>query len=463
MNGLWRGVKNAFRNKIRTVSIILILGLSMGLALSMLIANQAVTSKIEAVKSSIGNTVSISPAGARGFEGGGDPLTAASVTKVSSLEHVTSVTKTLSDRATTDNTNLQSAVEAGSLGQRNAGNSGQSFNFTPPSGGMGGQQGGSSDSSSSSGTVTRTFTPPVTIVGTNDPSTLATSEGASSSTLTLTSGEIFDGNSTVNVAILGKSLAEKNSLSVGSTFTLYGQPVKVVGVYDTGSTFTNNQVIMPVATLQTLSSQADQYSSVTLKVDSIENVASVTTAAKSALGDSADVTNGSEQAESTISPLKNIQTISTYSLIAAVGAGAVIVLLTMIMIVRERRREIGVLKAIGASNVKIAAQFAAEAVTFTLLATVIGFVIAAFAAQPLTSVLATSSTSSSTTSGMAGPGGGGRGGFRALQSVQDLTAQLDWHIVLYGLGTAILIAIIGSLLTSFFIAKVRPAEVMRAE
>lgn len=455
MNGLARGVKNAFRNKIRTVSIVLILGLSMGLALSMLIANQAVSQKIDAVKTSIGNTVSISPAGARGFEGGGDPLTTAEVAKVSSLEHVTSVTKTLSDRVTTENSNLQSAVDAGSLGQRNSNNSGQSFQAPPQ------MSGGNSQSGDSSQTqVTRTFTPPVTVIGTNDPSKLATSEGSSSSTLSLTSGEVFAGNSSENVALVGKTLAEKNSLSVGSTFTLYGQTVKVVGIFDTGSTFSNNQVIVPLTTLQTLSSQVDQVTSVTLNVDSIENVASVTTAAKTALGDSADVTNGSEQAETTVAPLKNIQTISTYSLIAAVGAGAVIVLLTMIMIVRERRREIGVLKAIGASNVKIALQFMAEAVTFTLLATVIGFVIAAFAAQPLTSVLATSSSSTSTAGG---PGMGMRGGFRALQSVRDLTAQMDWTIVLYGLAAAILIAVLGSLLTSFFIAKVRPAEVMRAE
>ena len=146
---------------------------------------------------------------------------------------------------------------------------------------------------------------------------------------------------------------------------------------------------------------------------------------------------------------------------AAVGAGAVIILLTMIMIVRERRREIGVLKAIGASNAKIATQFAAESVTFTLLATIIGFVVAAIAAQPLVTALASSSTSS--TGGMGGPGGMRGGGFRALEGVRDISAQLDWTIILYGLGVAILIAVVGSLLTSFFIAKVRPAEVMRTE
>ena len=81
MNGYARGVKNAFRNKVRTISIVLILGLSIGLAVSMLVANQAVSNKIADVKSSVGNTVSISPAGARGFEGGGDPITTSDVAK----------------------------------------------------------------------------------------------------------------------------------------------------------------------------------------------------------------------------------------------------------------------------------------------------------------------------------------------------------------------------------------------
>jgi putative ABC transport system permease protein len=74
MNVFSRGVRNAFRNMIRTFSIIVILGLSIGLSLTMLVANHAVSDKITSVKASVGNTVTISPAGVRGFEGGGDPL-----------------------------------------------------------------------------------------------------------------------------------------------------------------------------------------------------------------------------------------------------------------------------------------------------------------------------------------------------------------------------------------------------
>ena len=83
MNAFTRGVRNAFRNVIRTISIVIILGLSVGLALTMLIARQTVQDKITSVKSTIGNTISISPAEARGFQGGGEPLTSDELKKVS--------------------------------------------------------------------------------------------------------------------------------------------------------------------------------------------------------------------------------------------------------------------------------------------------------------------------------------------------------------------------------------------
>src|SRR5579862_9386640 len=131
MNVITRGIRNAFRNQIRTFSIVVILGLSIGLSLAMLIAHQAVGDKINSVKASVGNTVSISPAGVRGFEGGGNPLTDAQIAQVKNLPHVTGSKESLNDRLTTSNTNLQSAISAGSLGQRFSQNSGQSF--TPPS------------------------------------------------------------------------------------------------------------------------------------------------------------------------------------------------------------------------------------------------------------------------------------------------------------------------------------------
>ncbi len=467
MNVITRGFKNAFRNVIRTVSLVVILGISIGLALSMLVAYQAVNTKIENVKASVGNTVSISPAGVRGFEGGGDPLTEDDLSKVVSLDHVTGVTKALSDRLTTDNTDLESAVDAGSLGRRNANNSGQGFEFQggAPGGGNGSNAGSNNSSGNSQSQVTRTFTPPVTLIGTTDPTNLSTGS-MGGGTFTLKDGEVFDGSSSEYVAVIGSSLAEKNDLSVGSTFTAYNKTIKVIGIFDAGNTFSNNQVLMPLQVVQALSDQAGSVTSATLTVDSITNVESVTNAASKALGDAADVTNAAAQAESSITPLENIRTISLYSLFGAVIAGAVIILLTMIMIVRERRREIGVLKAIGANNRTVTGQFAIEAVTLTLLGSVVGMVIGVLAGGPITKMLV-NNASSSTTAAAGGPGGMGGGPGRAFgglrESVLNVQIAVGWEIILYGLAAVLVIALLGSVLASFFISKIRPAEVMHAE
>ncbi len=457
MNVVTRGVRNAFRNSIRTFSIVAILGLSIGLALSMLVARSAVEDKISSVKASIGNTVTVSPAGTQGFEGGGEPLTGKAVSKISSLDNVTSVVQTLNDRLTSENTNLVSAIDAGTLGNRRAGNSGVGF-MAPPS-----DVPRMESSSGASGTeqITRTFTPPVTATGSNN-TTSATVYGGD--TVTFTSGKAFDPSKAENEAVVGKALAEKNSLKVGSTFTTYGQTITVVGIYDTGNTFANAGLILPLATLQKLSSQTDTVTSAVVTVDSVDNIDTAVSAIKKQLGSTADVVSNQETAKQAVEPLESVKTISTFSLFVAVIAGAVIILLTMVMIVRERRREIGVFKAIGASNIKVVLQFMSEAVTLTILGLLAGLIIGVATAGPITKVLVNNSQSSGQALQMGAPnrmrGFAGRG---LGANVRNVKASVDSSILVYGVGTAFIIAMIGSAIPALLISKVRPAEVMRAE
>lgn len=455
MNVVSRGIRNAFRNQIRTFSIVVILGLSMGLALAMLVARQAVENKIQTVKSSIGNTITISPAGSRGFEGGGEPLTTDQLTKVTKVTNVTKVTETLADRLTSENTNLVSAIDAGTLGNRRASDSGVSFQQAPP------DQAFVREQSSSGTTITRTFTPPVTITGTNDVSSNNVFGGNS---VTFTSGQNLDPTKDEDKAIVGKSLAEKNSLNVGSTFTAYGKTITVAGIYDTGNTFANNGLIMSLPALQRLSGQTSSVTNATVTVNSIDNIDTAVTAIKTILGSAADVVSNQDTAKDAIAPLENVRTISTYSLIGAVITGAIIILLTMMMIVRERRREIGVMKAIGASNGTTMLQFISEAITLTVLGMVIGLVVGVAAANPITKVLINNSSSSQT---VASPGQGGPRLFRTigsgLQDVKNVKANVGLDIIGYGMGAAIIIAIVGSALPAYLISKIRPAEVMRVE
>jgi len=448
MNVVTRGIRNAFRNTIRTFSIVVILGLSIALALSMLIARQAVSDKIDSVKSSVGNTISISPAGYNAMSDANNALTTEDLAKVKKLDHVSSVAENLSSRLTTEGatamvgpggqsdsnatTSLKSAVNLNSVNKKDGDGPKIMIN--------------------GSSTLPSNFSLPVSILGTTDPT------HPNNKAVTIKSGTAIDGNKDANQAMISTAMATKNNLKVGSTFTAYGETLTVAAIFESGTQAGNDIVVVSLATLQRLSDQSGVISSATATVDSADNLSSVTSAVTAALGSDADVQSAQEEAENTIKPLKNIQTISMYSLIGAVIAGSVIILLTMIMIVRERRREIGVVKAIGASNISIMTQFMIEAITLTALGSVIGIAAGMLAGSPITKLLVDNSTSSS------GPMQAGPGAFRAIgRGVGNVTTSVGWDIILYGLGAAILIAVIGSSIASFFIAKVRPAEVMRAE
>lgn len=454
MGTLKRGVKNAFRNTIRTLAITLILAISIGLALVMLLSYRTVNSKIESVKASIGNTITMTPAGSSGFEGGGEPLTTGQISDVKAIAHVQSVSATTSDRLTAGtDTNLASSIDPGTLGNRRG-------NFNANNAG-----GNTTQSNRTNTTQTpRTFTVPIVATGINDVSNLSKNGSH------ITAGDFFDASSDNNDAIVGSGLATKNNLNVGSTFTAYATTITVKAIVDSGNQFGNNGLYMPLHTLQRLSAQVDQVSSATVTVDSITNIAPTVDAIKAKVGaDKADVVSNEDAAKAALAPLENIKNITMYSLIGALVAGAIIILLTMMMIVRERRREIGVLKAIGASNVNVVIQFVTESLTLTALGAVLGVVLGIATSNPVLNALVASNTSGG---GARAQGGGGfgriaaaagnfGGGFGA--TVRDLHNSTGASIVLYGLLAAVAIAIIGSAFPAYLIAKVRPAEVMRGE
>jgi putative ABC transport system permease protein len=433
---------------VRSLSVILILSISIGMALVMFMSMRAVQNRIDSVKSSIGNTVSVSPAGVRGFEGGGELLTSENADMIKNIPNVTKVVEIVSERLTNGtDTNLVSAVEAGSFGnrQRERQSVGNDTNQRSPQG---------------------NFTPPIMVTGTNDFTSLS---NLNASKFEITSGEKFDVNTQDLVSLIGKSLAEKNNLSTGSVFQAYGKDIKVVGIFDGGNTFSNANLIMPVKTLQTLSGQSGQYNSLTVQVNSIDSLPRVVDQIKDKLGSKVDVVSSQDSSSEAITPLQNIKNISLYSLIGSIIAGTIILFLTMVMIVRERRREIGVLKAIGSSNVGITFQFAIESLVLTSLSSVIGIIVGTFLSNPILKVLVSNNSTNSQITNQ-GPEGAGRmmrlgvgvaGG--AQSAISNLSANVGWEIILYGILAAMIIAVIGSMIPSFAISKISPAEVMRAE
>jgi putative ABC transport system permease protein len=465
VNSLRRGVRNAFRNSMRSVGVVIILAVAIALSISMLIARDAVTTKINSVRASTGNTITVSPKGFFGFSGGGTPLTTAEVNDLLNLKNVTSVQESLSEELQSSQTSLKSPTPSGTLG-------GRFGNF-----------GGGSGSSTGSGGSSTTFTIPVRIIGTNSPGNALVGGANGGGTEKLTSGTSFSPTSKANVAVVGATLASKNKLKVGSTFTAYGKTITVVGIYNSGSTFADSDVLMPLTSLQTLASATGQVTSATVVVNNVNNVTSVTKAINAKIGSKADVTSTEATTEAALAPLNSVKTISTYTLFGAVIGAAIILLLSMLMIVRERRREVGVLKALGAPNRSIIGQFIAESTTFTVLGAIVGFVIGAALSSPIASALVSSQGSTTPASGFVRGGGGftgggngftppsgshfgGAGGFHATSVSNTLTTlhtSVGWSTLTYAFLFAVVIAALGSTVAAATIVRIRPAEVLRSE
>jgi putative ABC transport system permease protein len=470
MNVVSRGIKNALRSPIRSGAIVLMLAISIGLVLSMLVARSSVDTKIKEVKANSGTTITISPAGIMGFSGGGTPLTSDQVATISKQSHISKTVSSLSDQMGTADTNLKSSIDFGSFGRRqerfeqNSSTASSSDSTSTPV---------TSDNSSSATDIAKaTPTSRITVTGTTDPNSVSTDGG----NLKISSGKTINGTSDELVALVGSNLATKNSLTVGSSFTAYGKTVTVAGIYKTGNTFQDGGIIMPLVTLQTLSSQTGSVTSVAAMVDSSDHVSSVVTALKTALGSKIDVTSQAEQAATSVSSLQSIANLALAGVIGATIAGAIIVLLAMVMIVRERRHEIGVVKAIGGSNFKVIAQFVVEALTLTIIGAVIGLALGVAVSGPMTSSLvssqssSTSETENSGTSGNRPTGSNMAPGAMMSRSVRQIgtnftqvTSSLTPQTFIVAIIITLLIAVIGSSVPAWFIARIRPAEVLRTE
>ena len=423
----------------------------------MLVSYQAVKSKVEQVEGVVNNTVDIEPAGYDPSSSSNNILKTDQLSKVRSLPHITKVVKTSTDRLKTIGSSITGPAADNAT-----------TSLTSPIK-LAEKDNGDSKSYSGNGAMIvrpkndplpANYSQPIPIVGSSE---TTNPTQVSATTQKMISGSYIDGAKDTDKAMVGKDLAEKNNLHVGSTFTAYGTTLTVAGIFDADTQSANGFIVISLPTQQRLSGHPDEVLSAFATVDSLENLDSATTAIKKVLGSSADVTSLAGQANQALVPLNGVKNISLYSLLGAVVAGATIILLAMIMIVRERKREIGVIKAIGFSNVRIMAQFMAESVTFTLLGTIVGLIIGVFGASPVTSALLNNSNGSGNDPSSSGFGSGSFVPHGITQSVQNTQAHIDISILLYGLGAALIIALVGSALASFFIARIRPAEVLRSE
>jgi ABC-type lipoprotein release transport system permease subunit len=177
------------------------------------------------------------------------------------------------------------------------------------------------------------------------------------------------GDESANVAVVGRlyaaqRLAISDPLELAKLekeVVLNGRPFKVIGIYTTANDFGDNHAFVPINAFRVAFKPGKRLSKIFVTVDSVSNVERVVAELKERLVDEADVVTSPEAVSTARTTLGTLAVSSAYAAILLFAIGAVVTVFVMVLSTRERIREIGTLKAIGASNREVVVQFLSEA------------------------------------------------------------------------------------------------------
>lgn len=400
--------------------------------------------------------------------------------KIAALDGVKSYSFTYQASASAD-----SGIEKVSTSSDTSSSDSATGDQNGPGGDMGGgQMGGSQDD--------------FTIYGTNN---LAANTSFSSSYKIKSGRAIKASDEGTNNVVIESTLASQNNLKVGSTFTLTDSNDKtykmtVVGIYTTTSSSTEssiqymNTMYTPLSVANAMKATTGKISTATYSMTNPANADSfVKKANKLINNDSFQVSKDDQAYQNVKSSLNNVASFARNIVLIVAIAGAIILALIVMLMVRERRFEIGVLMSLGESKIKIIGQFFFELFMVMIvsvgIASAAGNVVGNVVGQQILKQETTQTTASSTNNGAPGAPGqngnatsqrpsGNEGGFMGKaggamgigqsqaesKALEKLNVKTSYTEILLLVAIAILITLIAVGLASIGILRLNPKQVL---
>jgi putative ABC transport system permease protein len=206
----------------------------------------------------------------------------------------------------------------------------------------------------------------------------------------------------LRVAVLGATTADDLGLgadAVGSDIEIGGLPFRVVGILQpkgsSGPFSQDDQVLIPISTAQRYFVSGNSVRSIGVSVATADQI-DVTQALMTVTLEQRHGTNGTNDDFSIQSQAQLLDTFSSVTglltlLLAGIASislvvGGIGIMNIMLVSVRERTREIGIRKAVGARNGDILFQFLVEALVLSLLGGLIGIVVGVAASAAIGAV-----------------------------------------------------------------------------
>lgn len=325
----------------------------------------------------------------------------------------------------------------------------------------------------------------------------------SAGTAKITSGAaLTTADEGTNQVLIESSLASANDLKVGSTFKIKDSDdqdveVTVKGIYETSESgdsmgmrfnFMNpaNTIFASYTLANTLkgSESSDTIDSAVYDLDDPKDMESFVASAEKLIDtETFSLQTNDQMYQQMLAPLNNVSSFAKNIILLVAAAGVIILTLIVMLTIRERRYEIGVLLSLGESRLKVVLQFFTEILVCMVFALGIASVSGNLVGNAVGNQLLNQQTESTTDNqanaqngqqggpgnGQApqgGPGGGGGRGmgmasaFTQTEEVKDLQVAVQPQEILTLAGIGLGISMFSILLSSAGILRLNPKKIL---
>lgn len=239
--------------------------------------------------------------------------------------------------------------------------------------------------------------------------------------------------------VVGSAIAKQFKLKPGDEFTVRGKPIPVIGVLRETGGKDDIATFIPLTLAQKIYAVQDKVSFIAVQVNDLEKM-DETSLEIQEVANVAVVTD-KQLVSSVLSIVGSVG--AAMQAVAAVGvlAAAFGIVNTLLTAVHERRREIGIMQAVGSTRRTLFMAFMLESGLYGLLGGILGVTVGVLAAYLFGAYLTDNALTAS------------------LQQSQTVT--IDYGTILFTLGFSVCLALFAGLYPAYRATQLSPVEAMR--
>lgn len=243
-------------------------------------------------------------------------------------------------------------------------------------------------------------------------------------------------------AILGSSIAVKFSLGIGDTVGIREHKFNITGILEQTNTNDDISIFIPLETAENIYNTENKVSFILIRVDDISKMDNYILEIQNAAN--VNIITNQQIIQTAVDMIKTVQNASLLMLVVAIIAGFFGIVNTMATAVHERKREIGIQKAIGANKSFIFKQFFIESLIIGTLGGLLGYIIGFIASFTILPKMFPSQIQT----------------FKSYAGQSIISFSFDLRIFLFCVLFSITIAVVAGLYPAWRASKLTPMEAM---